>query len=80
MFSHKLTEDTELRLLEERHAEELTDLTDRNRQHLRAWLPWVDASRTLEDRKNFIRNSLKKMHRTRASWPASGMKVAWQGS
>jgi ribosomal-protein-serine acetyltransferase len=51
VFSHKLTEDTELRLLEERHAKELTNLTDRNREHLRAWFPWVDASRTLEDRK-----------------------------
>ena len=59
MFSHKLTEDTGLRLLEERHAKELTDLTDRNREHLRAWLPWVDASRTLEDRKDFIRGALK---------------------
>jgi RimJ/RimL family protein N-acetyltransferase len=51
-------EDTELRLLEKRHAKELTDLTDRNREYLRAWLPWVDASRTLEDRKNFIRGAL----------------------
>jgi len=59
VFSHKLTEDTLLRLLEERHAEELTDLTDRNREHLRAWLPWVDANRTVEDRKNFIRSALK---------------------
>jgi ribosomal-protein-serine acetyltransferase len=59
VFSHKLTQDTELRLLEERHAEELTNLTDRNREHLRAWLPWVDASRTLEDRKNFIRDALE---------------------
>ena len=59
MFSHKLSENTELRLLEERHAEELSDLTDRNRDHLREWLPWVDRSRTVEDRKNFIRGSLK---------------------
>ena len=59
MFSHKLTEDTLLRLLEERHAEELTNLIDRNREHLRAWLPWVDANRTVEDRKNFIRSALK---------------------
>jgi ribosomal-protein-serine acetyltransferase len=51
VFSHKLTEDTQLRLLEERHAEELTALTDQNREHLRAWLPWVDANRTVEDRK-----------------------------
>ena len=63
MFSHKLTEDTELRLLEERHAEELTDLTDRNREHLRAWLPWVDTDRTLEDRKNFIRGTLQQFAR-----------------
>jgi hypothetical protein len=33
VFSHKLTEDTGLRLLEERHAEELTNLTDRNRKY-----------------------------------------------
>jgi ribosomal-protein-serine acetyltransferase len=38
VFSHKLSENTELRLLEERHAQELSDLTDRNREHLRAWL------------------------------------------
>jgi ribosomal-protein-serine acetyltransferase len=59
VFSHKLTEDTQLRLLEVRHAKELTDLSDRNREHLRAWLPWVDANRTVEDRKNFIRDALK---------------------
>ncbi len=59
MFSHKLTEDTELRLLEERHAEELADLIDRNREHLRRWLPWVDTSRTVEDLKNFIRGALE---------------------
>jgi hypothetical protein len=35
VFSHKISENTELRLLEERHAQELTDLTDRNREHLR---------------------------------------------
>jgi hypothetical protein len=36
MFSYKLSEHAELRLLQERHAEELSDLTDRNRDHLRA--------------------------------------------
>ena len=59
MFSHTLSEHAELRLLEERHAEELSDLTNRNRDHLRAWLPWVDANRTVEDRKKFIRGALK---------------------
>jgi len=59
LFVHKLGKDTKLRLLEERHAEELADLTDRNREHLRTWLPWVDASRTGEDSKNLIRSTLK---------------------
>jgi ribosomal-protein-serine acetyltransferase len=65
VFSHKLSENTELRLLEERHAQELSDLTDRNREHLRAWLPWVDSSRTVEDRKKFIRDSLKQFAETK---------------
>jgi ribosomal-protein-serine acetyltransferase len=56
VFGYKLGENTDLRLLEERHAEQLTD---RNREHLRTWLPWVEASRIVEDSKNFIRSTLK---------------------
>ena len=67
VFNHELTDDAELRLLEERHAKELTDLTERNRDHLRAWLPWVDASRTLEDSKNFIRGALQQFAQNKAS-------------
>ena len=59
MFGYELGENTELRVLEERHAEQLADLTDCNRDHLRTWLPWVDAGRTVEDSKNFIRSTLK---------------------
>jgi ribosomal-protein-serine acetyltransferase len=59
MFSYMLSENVEVRLLEERHAQELTDLIERNREHLRASLPWVDTNRTVEDRKNFIRGALK---------------------
>lgn len=59
LFTHNLREYTELRLLEERHAEELTDLTDRDREHLRAWMPWLDSNRTVEDRRNFIRAGLR---------------------
>jgi ribosomal-protein-serine acetyltransferase len=58
-FSYKLNETAELQLLEERHAEELHALSQRNRAHLRAWLPWVDSNRTVEDHKNFIRCALK---------------------
>ncbi len=79
MFSHKLGENTELRLLEERHAQELTDLTDRNREHLRAWLPWVDTSRTVEDRKNFIRGALKQFAENKGFTAGIWHEGAWQG-
>jgi ribosomal-protein-serine acetyltransferase len=48
VFGYELGENTELRLLEERHAEQLADLTARNWEHLRTWLPGVDASHTVE--------------------------------
>lgn len=61
VFRYKIGDNAELRLLEERHAEELTDLTDHNREHLRAWMPWLDSNRTVGDRRNFIRASLKQL-------------------
>ena len=59
MFSLRVDNDLELRLLEERHAEELSALSDENRDHLREWMPWVDESRTVEDRRNFIKRTLE---------------------
>jgi ribosomal-protein-serine acetyltransferase len=44
-----------LRLLEESDADELYGLTDRNRAHLEAWLPWVPATRSPADSLEFIR-------------------------
>ena len=58
MFGYELDGNSELRLLEERHARELAELTDRNRRRLRAWLPWLDDNRTPEDSKSFIREAL----------------------
>jgi len=58
MFSYPLNPDAELRLIEERHARELFDLTERNRNYLRQWLPWLDATLTVEDTRNFIRDAL----------------------
>jgi ribosomal-protein-serine acetyltransferase len=59
MFSYRLTDDAELRLLEDRHARELFELTDRNRNYLRQWLPWLDSTQTVEDTRNFIKDSLQ---------------------
>lgn len=59
MFKHVINEHTELRLLEVRHAEELFRLTDSSRDSLRQWLPWIDATKTVENSKEFIESTLK---------------------
>lgn len=51
--------DVELRILEDWDAEEMYRLIDRNREHLRQWLPWVDYETSVEDSRNFIRTSLQ---------------------
>ncbi len=76
MFSHTLGESAELRFLEERHAKELHELGERNVEHLRKWLPWVDSNRTLEDRKNFIRGALQQFAQNNGFRPVSGAKDA----
>ena len=53
----------ELRLLEERHAEELFYLTDHSREYLRPWTPWIDSTITVADSKAFIRHSLEQFSR-----------------
>jgi RimJ/RimL family protein N-acetyltransferase len=53
-FHLKVTDEIELRLIEEQHAQEILDLTDTNRQHLRKWLPWVDQTRSVTDTSAFI--------------------------
>lgn len=46
---------TELRTLEERDATVFYRLIERNRFHLRQWLPWLDSTLTAEDERAFIR-------------------------
>lgn len=48
----------EVRVLEEHHAGELYALIDRNREHIRQWLPWPDFTRSVDDSKEFIRRSM----------------------
>jgi ribosomal-protein-serine acetyltransferase len=45
---------TTLRPLAEEDAADLFALVDRNRQHLRTWLPWLDSSRRVEDTQAFL--------------------------
>jgi ribosomal-protein-serine acetyltransferase len=46
-----------LRLLREQDAEELFLQSDRNRQYLRNWMPWVDDTKSATDTLDFIRRA-----------------------
>lgn len=46
MFTLKVDQELELQLFQIHHAEELFQLIDQNRFHLRQWLPWVDSMDT----------------------------------
>jgi ribosomal-protein-serine acetyltransferase len=52
-------ESLELRQIAEDDAVELTALIDRNRKHLRQWLPWLDRNIDIEDTARFIGRSLE---------------------
>jgi len=53
-------EETRLRPLVPGDAQALFAQVDANRAHLRRWLPWLDANRTLPHTREFIRRSLER--------------------
>jgi ribosomal-protein-serine acetyltransferase len=59
MFRTRVRDDVDLRLLEERHTSAVFGLVNQDREHLRQWLPWVDASQTEDDTLSFVRASLE---------------------
>lgn len=59
MFRVILRENIYLALLEEHHAATVFALVDQERDYLRRWLPWVDATETVDDSLSFIRASLE---------------------
>jgi ribosomal-protein-serine acetyltransferase len=75
MFSALLRDGFELRLLEERHAKALFTAVEREREHLRPWLPWVEATRAEEDSLSFIRSVLEQFAENRGF--AAGI---WNGT
>jgi ribosomal-protein-serine acetyltransferase len=54
----KIDDTTALRPLRAEDAPELFALTDSNRRHLRAWLPWVDATLAEVDSASFIEGTI----------------------
>jgi len=60
MFACNIDRDTELRLLENLHAEALFPLIEKNRYHLRPWMGWLEERTTLEVTRQFISCGLRK--------------------
>lgn len=54
MFNRQLTDRIRTSFSLPQYAEELFALTDRNRTFLRQWLPWLDATTTVEDTRSFL--------------------------
>ncbi|HVF03288.1 MAG TPA: GNAT family protein [Frankiaceae bacterium] len=55
MFSLRADDEVDLELAEEHHAQVIFDLTDRSREHLGAWMPWVPATVTVADTLGFLK-------------------------
>lgn len=48
-----------LKQLTTEYSKQLFELTDKNRNYLRKWLPWVDDTKTAEDTKKFIKSTVE---------------------
>jgi ribosomal-protein-serine acetyltransferase len=59
MFSCRVSDRHELRLLQLSDADELFAQVDANRAYLRQWLPWLDTTKALTDTQEFIRYTLQ---------------------
>jgi ribosomal-protein-serine acetyltransferase len=59
MFSYKIDAETELRLIEMRHAKELNALVTNNFEHIREWSAWLkEKERPIARTEEFIQRNL----------------------
>ena len=63
MFTFRINDRLELRLYVPDHAPEVFAVADANREHIRPWLPWIDAVKTVDDTRTFIKKGLEQYAR-----------------
>lgn len=80
MFRMSFRPDAELVLLEEHHAPLVYAAVERNREHLREWLPWVDATHSADTVATFIRKSLEQFARNEGFHAGIFEKGEFRGS
>jgi ribosomal-protein-serine acetyltransferase len=54
-----IDQELQLRLHEERYAEEYFALIESNRAYLREWMPWADSEGSLEETKAYMKQTLQ---------------------
>jgi ribosomal-protein-serine acetyltransferase len=59
VFLHKIDDDLSLKLIELKDADRIFEITDKSRDYLREWLPWLDFTTQVEDSREFIKRCLK---------------------
>ena len=57
MITFTVDDELFLRIVQDEDAEPLFNLMHANREHLRRWLPWVDANSSVEHTRMFIKNT-----------------------
>lgn len=60
-------DEIELRIATESDAAKLFQLVEENREHLRAWLPWLDETTSIQDEIEFIHGQLIRHQKTDGS-------------
>ncbi|HEX8283776.1 MAG TPA: GNAT family N-acetyltransferase [Pyrinomonadaceae bacterium] len=61
MLTHRIDEETELRLIEPQHAGALNALVEQNFEHIREWSGWLRRERSIETTREFIKRNLARM-------------------
>lgn len=67
MFKHDLGDGADLRILEQRHAQEFLDFLQANWEYLLEWLDWGHLQ-TLDEAKNFIKRGLTRYAEDGLPW------------
>jgi len=62
MFRRTVAPGVEIKLFDTNEAKALFHVVERNRAHLRRWLPWVDQTHSVEDVRLFIMRVLDQYH------------------
>jgi ribosomal-protein-serine acetyltransferase len=79
-FELKINEKLSLKLRQSEDAEEMFLLTDKNREHLHPWLPWVDVTLVVEDTRRFIEKCKEKFEKKEAADFGICYEGKWIGS